>query len=256
MLRQTKDTMNFVLQARNAEIGRVKDFYFDDQSWAVRYLVADTGKWLPLKRVLISPFAVGVFNETEKNVAVNLTRDQIENSPSIEEDAPISRQYERAYYAHYGWPYYWEGPGLWGPSAFPAYRYYPGLATEEPRPAQPEAEGDPHLRSVKEVTGYHLQAVDGEIGHVEDFIIDDSDWVIQYLVVDTRNWWPGKKVLVPPFWATSIDWDRSRVHLDLDRATIQRAPEYDAGHPIGREYEARLFEYYRRQPYWERRIAA
>lgn len=255
MLRKTNDVLGFTLAARDGELGRVKDFYFDDESWTVRYLVADTGKWLALRRVLISPFAVRGFHETDKSVAVDLTKDQVKHSPSIEADAPVSRQYELSYYQYYGWPYYWEGPGLWGPSARPLYQFEPALGAE-PGPGTPVQRGDPHLRSTSEVAGYYLQAEDGDLGHVEDFVIDDGDWAIQYLVVDTRNWWPGKKVLVPPSWAAAVDWERSQVRVKLDRATIKNAPEYDTARPISREYEARLFDYYQRQPYWQRRMAA
>lgn len=256
MLRRTSDILNFTLGARDGEIGRVKDFYFDDQRWPVRYLVVDTGKWLEQREVLISPFAVRGFRETDKVVEVKLTREQIKGCPSIDTDAPVSRQYEREYYQYYGWPFYWEGPALWGPSAFPAYHYYPGLAAEGPRPLAPEQHSNPHLRSTSEVSGYHLEAPDGEIGHVEDFIFDDQDWVIQYLVVDTRNWWPGKKVLVSPAWATAVDWDRSRVQVSVAREAIRMAPEYNPTAPLSRDYEVRLFEHYHRHPYWERRMAA
>jgi len=256
MLRKAKDVMDFTLGAQDGEIGRVKDFYFDDEAWTVRYLVADTGKWLALKRVLISPFAVQGFRDRDKVVEINLTRDQVKGSPSIEENAPVSRQYELEYLQYYGWPFYWQGPGLWGPWTEPVYRDYPVPGPEAPAPAESEPQDDLHLRSTGEVTGYHLEARDGEIGHVADFIIDDADWAIQYLVIDTGHWWPGRKVLLSPVWSTSVDWDRSQVRVDLDRATIKLAPVYDPSIPITREYEARLFAYYSQPPYWERRLAA
>ena len=253
MLRKTKDDiLGFTLGAIDGEIGRAKDLYFDDQSWTVRYLVADTCKWLTLRQVLISPFAVQGFRDADKVVPLNLTRAQIKGSPSIDEDAPLSRQFELEYYGYYGWPLYWQGPGLWGPSALPV----PGLGTVTPAAERLEHHGDTHLRSVSEVKGYHFEALDGEIGHVEDFILDDQDWVIRYLVADTRNWWPGKKVLLPPAWATNVDWARSSVHVNLAREVIKGAPEYDPSVPISRGYEASLFDYYSRQPYWEHRLAA
>jgi hypothetical protein len=256
MLRKAKDVMDFTLGARDGEIGRVKDFYFDEKSWTVRYLVADTGKWLELRRVLISTFAIRGFRDGDHLVEVDLTKDQITNSPSIEEHAPVSRQYELEYYNYYGWPYYWRGPALWGASARPAYRYYPAPSPDASPLAMPEHSNDPNLRSTEEVMGYHIQAQDGEIGHVADFLIEDEDWVIRYLVVDTRNWWPGKHVLLPPAWATALDWDRSKVHVDLDRETIKGAPHYDLSHWMSREYETKLFDYYGRPPYWEQRLAA
>src|SRR5512133_2670330 len=255
MLRRANELMGFTLGAREGEIGRVKDFYFEDDSWTVRYLVVDTGKWLPLRSVLISPWAILGFNDREKVVEVSLTRDQVKACPSTEENAPVSRQYEREYYRYYGWPHYWQGPGLWGPSTEPVLPHHPGPELEETA-AQPEQQSDPHLRSVSEVTGYHLEAQDGASGHVEDCVIADGDWVIQYLVIDTRNWWPGKKVLLPPQWAVRVDWEQSRVQALLGRVAIKQAPEYDPSVPITREYEARLFGYYNQQPYWERRLAA
>ncbi len=261
MLRRANDIKGFTLGAIDGEIGRAKDFYFDDESWTVRYLVADTGKWLALRQVLISPFAVRGFRDHDNTIDVNLTKEQIERSPSIDQNLPVSRQFEVEYYRYYNWPFYWQGPALWGPPAEPADPGRAVLAPGQPgpeleRPAQPEFAGDPHLRSTGEVTGYYIQARDGDIGHVEDFLIDDEGWSIEYLMVSTSNWWPGRKVLIPPAWATSLDWDRSKVHMLLDRQTIKSAPEFDPSQPITREYETQLFAHYDQRPYWAHREAA
>ena len=119
MLQSIKQLYGKKLGASDGEIGHVKDFYFDDQNWAVRYVVADTGTWLPGRQVLISPHAFGSLHQAGKVLRVNLTRKQIEDSPSIESHKPVSRQYEEEYYRYYGWPYYWQGDGLWGMSSFP-----------------------------------------------------------------------------------------------------------------------------------------
>jgi hypothetical protein len=147
-------------------------------------------------------------------------------------------------YKHYNWEPYWIAtpPGV--------------LATAPPIPVEPEENGtaeedlDSHLRSVKEVKGYHIQALDGEIGHVEDFVTDDENWVLRYMVVDTKNWLPGKMVLVHPDWITKVSWEDSKVFVDLSRETIKDSPEFDPAAPVNRAYEERLYDYYGRPKYW------
>lgn len=254
MLRQVKDLINLRLGAQDGDIGRVKDLYFDDQNWAVRYLIADTGTWLPGRRVLISPVALG--EVVDNTVSVNLTRRQIEAAPSVDKDKPVSRQHETDYARYYGWPMYWYGPALWGPTPYPVYdRNVPPGTPADPM-LHREQTADPHLRSVGEVTGYHLQARDQEIGHVEDFLVDDSDWAIRYLVVDTRNWLPGKKVLLAPQWIGEVNWERTCVSTDLTADAIRNAPEYDSTAEISRRYEEQLYRHYRRDGYWVQRQEA
>ncbi len=260
MLRRIREMRGHRLGARDGDIGRVKDLYFDDQTWTVRYLVADTNVWLPGRKVLISPFAVrGVPDSPHGLITVDLTKEQIEKSPPIEEHLPVSRQYELKYYRHYRWPYYWQGPELWGPAAFPLLGYSgpPQVRLpEEPPETTTESQGDAHLRSTSEVTGYTLQARGEPLGHVEDFVFDDESWMVRYLVIDTRNWWPGKRVLVAPEWVTNVDWHRSSVQVDLARDIIRAAPEYNPTQLITREYESRLYAHYGHEPYWNRKLAA
>ena len=252
MLRKTRELKGARLAARGGEIGHVKDFYFDDQLWVVRYLVADTGNWLPHRKVLISPHAVTGFHTTPHHaIEVNLSRQQIEESPSIDQHLPVSRRMEARIYQHYGWPYYWPGPFAWGPLAFPAPDVADTMPVPAAEPPPPQPSEDSHLRSTSEVQGYSIQALDRDFGHVEDFILDDMDWGIRYLVADTRKWWPGKRVLLSPQWIASVSWPELSVYIDLDRDTVKRAPEYDPGTPITREYEQKLFDHYSRPPYWE-----
>jgi hypothetical protein len=251
MLRETKELKGSKLGARDGEIGRIKDFYFDDEAWTVRYLVADTGTWLPGRQVLISPHAVkSVTTQPHKVVEVDLTKQQIEEGPPIEMDKPVSRQYEIEYYQYFNWPTYWSGPWEWGPVAYPG-----SFETDTARPAPVqranERRGDPHLRSVSEVTHYTIQALNEQFGHVADLVLDDQTWTIRYLVADTRNWWPGKKVLLAPQWIAWMSWPEGRVYIDLDMETVKRGPAYDHSHPITREYETQLFSHYGREPYWE-----
>lgn len=194
---------------------------------------------------------------------MNLTRQQVKDSPDIATDQPVSRQQETEYLQHYGYPPYWEGPGLWGESMFPLYSGYAG-ATIPPSEMMPMAEpppthdalnqeqADPHLRSTHEVVDYHIQAQDGEIGHVTDFIVDDTTWSIRYMVVDTRNWWPGKKVLIAPQWIKSVQWAGEKVAVDLTRAAIKSAPEYDPAKLLNRSYETQLHQHYQRPVYWKK----
>ncbi len=248
MLRSTKKLTDYVLHATDGELGRCKDFLFDDGQWVVRYMVADTGKWIPGRAVLISPMALREPEWKERKLPVNLTRSQVEASPAVEENEPVSRQMEAAIHEHYGFPYYWGGAGLWGVLERPEL-LREHAPTEEEGPIHPE--GDPHLRSVHEVIGYSVEASDGDIGHVEDFILDDTTWSLRYMVVDTRNWLPGRRVLVAPKWVRDIDWPNAWAQVDLTRRQIKDAPPFRPGMVIDREYEARLYDYYGRPGYWE-----
>jgi uncharacterized protein YrrD len=245
MLSKAKTLKGYKLDSIDGEIGKVKEFYFDDQHWIIRYLVADTGNWLTGRQVLISPYAlVAVVNE-EQHIAVDLTKKQIEESPPLESDKPVSQQFEDAYYGFYGWPLYWAGPNIWG--AYPFIVRDPEKFKEY---TQGEKTWDPFLRSTRDVTGHHIQAADGEIGHVEDFIIDDETWAIRYLIIDTQNWWPGKKVLVAPKWIERVSWIESKVFVNLTREAIRLSPEYTGRSWLTRDYEAGLHRHYNREGYW------
>ena len=246
MLRKASTLNGYTLQSLDGEVGKVKEFYFDDQHWTIRYLVADTGNWLTGWQVLISPYALGAVMSDEQRVAINLTKGQIEDSPSLNSDKPVSRQFEEAYYGYYGWPTYWSGAYMWG-----AYPYIVrDFDKRREASVQPAKAWDPHLRSTHDVSGHHIQAADGEIGHVEDFIIDDETWAIRYLVIDTQNWWPGKKALVSPRWIERVSWNESKVFVNLTRETIKQSPEYTDETPLTRDYEAALHKHYSRQGYW------
>jgi hypothetical protein len=251
MLNKVKTLKGYKLDSLDGEIGRVKEFYFDDQHWAVRYLVADTGNWLPGRQVLISPYALGVVNPRTQSVSINLTNKQIEESPSLASDKPVSRQFEVGYYEYYGWPTYWSDRYMWG-----SYPYIVRNRDQWKEFNSGATAWDPHLRSTNAVSGYHIQAADGEIGHVDDFIVDDETWAIRYLAIDTRNWWPGKHILISPRWIESINWSESKVFVDLSRETIQHSPEYTEASLLTREYETGLHRHYNRQGYWvDERVA-
>ncbi len=241
MLNQVKILHGYKLHSLDGEIGKVQEFYFDDQYWTIRYLVADTGSWLTGRQVLISPYALIAVVKAAHHITLNLTTQQIESSPALSSDKPVSQQFEMDYYGYYGWPMYWSGPYMWGA--------YPNLAFDRAKWEEANSAAktwDPHLRSTHEVSGYHLQATDGEIGHIEDFIIDDETWTIRYLIVDTRNWLPGRKILISPQWIDRVSWSESKVFINLTRETIQQSPEYTAESLLTRDDEIRLHQHYSR----------
>jgi len=246
MLCKANTLKGYSLDSLEGDIGKVKEFYFDDRHWAIRYLVADTGNWLVGRQVLISPYALVDVNIEEHHIEINLSKKQIEDSPSLDNDKPVSRQFEESYYGHYGFPVYWDGLYMWGSS--------PNIVRDGEtwrEPTQGEKALDHHLRSTHEVTGYHIQAADGEIGHLDDFIIDDETWAIRYLIIDTRNWWPEKKVLVSPQWIERVSWTESKIFVNLPLKAIKQSPEYTAEFLLTREYEAILHKHYNRKGYWE-----
>lgn len=248
MLRSLNEIKGYTLQATDGDIGGIKDVFFDDQSWTLRYFVASTHRWLPGRKVLISPASVGEPDWTAQVLPVSLTKEQIKESPPLKTEEPLSRQHEENLSVHFGWPAYWGpiGGGALGQPFSPSVPPQPLEQTEDRPP-----EGDPHLRSVDEVDGYHIEGEDGEVGHVQDFIVNTEDWVLRYLVVDTRNWLPGRQVLISPQWAESIDWYGESVHVELTREAVRNSPEYNPDEPVSRDYEIRLYDYYGRPKYWE-----
>lgn len=248
MIRSLKDLTKHSFRAIDGDVGRVHDFYFDDQDWAVRYLVADTGRWLPGRKVLLAPESIERIDWRARIVHLDLTKEQIERSPSTANDEPVSRQKEVEMFEHYGWRPYWLAtpfPRDQGPGVVTAASELPrSNSTHEP------PEGDPHLRSVEEVIGYDATCTDDNAGVIDDIACDDEPWLIRYLVVDTHRWLPGRKMLVAPQWTTGIDWSANEVRIDLTRERLERSPEFDPHAPIQRRYEERLYDFYGRPRYW------
>lgn len=248
MLHSLKEIRDYVLQAEDGEIGRSKDFLFDDRFWAIRYMVADTGKWMVGRKVLVSPISLGEPDRASNLIQVRMTKKRIEEAPGLDEDAPVSRQHEKLWHQYYGWSGYWGGVNTWGAVAYA--RALDDKKIQENETTEVDS-GDDHLRSFNEVIGYHIQARDNEIGHVEDFVVEDETWTIRYMVVDTSNWLSGRKVLVTPTWIDSVDWAQSKVSVDLTREQVKNSPEYDPAAPVNRIYEARLYDFYGRPKYWD-----
>lgn len=247
-LRSLKTLNGAALNATDGLIGRVESVLFDDWGWTVRYLLVDTGNWLSGRLVLISPEAVDDVISDNGAIAVRLTRRQVEESPPVETDAPVSLQSLTATHDHYGWPAYWAGwPAFGMPLIAP-----PSAMTDTPgRDMDEREDADPHLHSAREVIGYRIHARDDEVGHVDDLIADVADWTIRYLIVDTRNWLPGRKVIVSPRWVNGFSYADQKAYVDLGRAEIEKSPEFDPAAPVNREYEERLFDYYGRPAYWD-----
>ena len=266
MLRNTKDLAHYVIDATDGTIGHVRDFYFDDDAWVVRYLVVETGLWLVGRKVLISPIAVHDPNWLERTLPVSMTRQQVKDSPNIDTDKPVSRQNEEQYSGYYTYPYYWAGAGLWGDGLYP-YAMFPGYvglgdsgANREERErddvARLHAErirhrnDDPHLRSCHAVTGYKIRATDGELGTVAGCLVDDETWAIGYLIVQTGHWWADHQVLIAPQWISGLEWSDKSVSVDMTLAQVRQAPAFDPDVAWSRELDSGLHQHYGRTGPW------
>jgi uncharacterized protein YrrD len=242
MLRSIEYIYGYAVKATDGEIGDVYDFFFDDEQWKVQYLICDTGNWLSGRKVIISPAAF--YNKPDwetKTFPVIFTKKMVKESPEIDTAKPVSRKRELDMIKYYNWPVYWHPHPV-----TPLDLSKDNIKFSESE----EDEEKSYLRSTREVTGYHIQATDDEIGHVDDFIVNDENWVIQYIVVDTRNWLPGRKVLIATTWIDKVSWNELKVYVGLKRELIKTSPEYDPSKPVNREYEEVLYDYYGRPKYW------
>lgn len=248
MFRSIQETVGYALHAVDGELGRVDDFLFDDRDWVVRYGVVDTRGWLPGRRVLISPESFDEPDWAKGRVPVRLTKQQIRSSPGVASPYPIARQIERELAEYYGWPHYWaQRPPLGvGP---PVTESFSADATDD---ATMVAVPEPHLLSVQEIVGYHLEAVDGPAGCLDDFIVDTTTWAIWYLVVNTGHVLLEKPVLVPTGWLDRINVPGGAVNLHLTRDAIRAQPAFDSCEPVNRDDEHQLVDYYGRPTCWGR----
>lgn len=241
MKRSVKSLIGYAIGATDGELGKVKEFYFDDKTWTARYLIVETGNWLSGRKVLISPEALLTPDWENEVFPVNLTKEQIKNSPDIDTEKPVSRQQEIKLYGHYPWTNYWgeESYGVGMPVSM-----FQVLQSDQDNPDDKESDDNPHLRSTKKVTGYRIMATDGEIGNVEDFIIEVSNWKLDFMIVDTGHWFPGKKVLISPKWIKELKWDTSTVIVNTSVEHVKNSPEYDPKQTISEVYEAKLYNHY------------
>ena len=178
----------------------------------------------------------------------------MENSPDIDTHRPVSRQHEADYHGYYGYPYYWGGPYLWGTGFYPEELASSPASVRESLDKIRTELGDAHLRTTEALTGCHVEASDGEAGHVDGFIVDSKAWAIRYIEVATRDWWPGKKILLSPAWIERVTPEDSKLYVSFSRETIKNSPEYMESLPISRQYENELHLHYDRPPYWRHEV--
>ncbi len=271
MLRSVADLKHYTLEAQDGDIGHVVDLLFNDHDWVVRHLVTSTARWLPGRKVLLPSRLLAQPDWRRQTVPVDLTRWQVEESPPLEEDAPVSLQHVNEIEQHFHLPTSWTGGGtplaegpqphqvdtaleqlerkesevqqLRGETAAPAER---GAAGE----AEQRLPGNPHLRSAREVIGYHLEGKDGRVGRIEDLLVEDEKWVLRYAVVDTRVLLPGGRVLLPLPWLQSIRYQDEAASVDLSREAVRESPDYNPNEPVNRRTEEVLYDYYGRPHYW------
>ncbi len=247
MLRAINDLKKYSILATDGPIGRVVDVLVDDRRWVIRYLVVDTGTWLSGRQVLISPFSIGQPDWAAQQLPVSLTKQRVQDSPSVDTHAAVTRQHELEHAGYYGHPLYWEGTGLWGMQADPALM---PPAVERVYDQVDVSPADAHLRSASVLEGHQILATDGDLGHVDDLLVEDQTWAVRYFVVSTSNWWGGHKVLISPRWVSEVHWPESTVALDLSRDQIKGAPPYDAEALFERQQEQAMHEHYGRPTYW------
>jgi uncharacterized protein YrrD len=254
MLISAKELQGYTIHARDGDLGTVRTFYFDDEEWCIHSMVVDTGSWFSGRHVLLQADVLSQPDRQGQRLSVTLTQEEVRNSPEVPKHTAPSGYDATAMQTYGGSNVYWSTDPfvLHSVAARPASMPIPSappVADTHPRPVDMQGRGS-LLRSTREVIGYYIQATDGQIGHVEDFVIDTTAWHLRYMVVDTRNWWPGKKVLVSPRWIDQVQWDTQQVTVGLSRDHIKNSPEFDPSVPLDREYEARLFDHYGRPTYW------
>jgi hypothetical protein len=250
MLWDASALKGYAIEASDGRLGTVSDLLFEDAGWAIRWLVVDTGHWLPGRKVLLPLSVLGQPDRVLHHFPVKLTMQQVKDSPDVDTDRPVSRQIEAQVHDYYGWDPYWSGsfPEMSNAIATPFVGLlYEPQARQHHHLADTNGhtnEGDPHLRSIAAITGCRIHASDGEIGHVEDFLVDDAGWNIRYIKADTRNWWPGEKVLISSYSVREIDWLGRLVWVNVSRQKIKNAPPYNSSIDVDKAYEEKLLAHY------------
>ncbi len=264
MLHKLNDLDGFHIHATDGFIGSVRDFYFDDKQWVIRYFIAQAGIWLENRKVLLTPISIKYLNLEEKIVNLSITMNQVKNSPLIDIKLPVSREYEVDYLSYYGYPFYWGNTGLWGAFASPGMISSATAEASEPREDDPQIaetfaaidkvrrkNGDRHLRSCKEIQGYHIQGVDAQIGNLQGMLVDEDTWAVRYLIVNTSSWWPGHQVLLSPSWIRDINWGDAKISVEMTQQEVKDAPLFDPDVPFSHQNELGLHDHYGRAGYWE-----
>lgn len=256
MLRKANNLIGYRLDAKDDNLGEVDDFYFSTEDWTIRYMIVDIGSWFTGRRVLIAQSEIGTPNWKQRTIPVDLTKEQVKDSPDIDLTRPIGREQEASLYSYYGWPTYWGAPATLGMGMGAVGA---GVAMGTPMPpatgprisdipdkvAAAYPKGERHLQSIGEVTGFNIEGADGSIGIVEDFLVDDHSWIIRYLEIDTSKWLPGRQVLVSPEWVDGVDWNNSKVYTQMTKDQVKNSPEYNRDAVIDQDYESSLHKHYR-----------
>jgi hypothetical protein len=213
-------------------LGKVMDAYFDDHVWAVRDLVV-AGSGRHARLWWLSPHSILRIDQRRRTIETTITAAQWRTTAPDEPDTAIPRATWTGLLKYYGFPYSWRGLDR-------------AVAPRVPSSSGPEL----HLRSERRFRHYLVHALDGELGHVEDLLVDEHSWAVRYLVVDTRRWRPGGRVLLAPEWVLYVSWLEQSVHTSLEQKTVRTAPPYDRRTRIDRAYEARLRQHYGRPAAW------
>jgi hypothetical protein len=234
----------YAIEASDGELGTVSGLLLEDVGWAIRWLVVDTGNWLPGRKVILPLSALGKPDQTARHFPVKLTMRQVKNSPDVDVALPVSRRVETDLYDYYGWDPYWRDTSL--PTSATPFVVRPRLsdsvaaASAEALPAPV----DLPLRSVATLTGAAIRATDDAIGHVEDFLVEAAGWRVRYITVDTENWWPGEKVLISPRSVREVDWENRLIHLNVDRQKVKDSPPYNPAVTVDGAYDETFLTYY------------
>jgi hypothetical protein len=243
MRRSINSLIGYTMQATDGEIGEVREFYFDDQSWTVRYLIVKTGFWLFGRKVLISPQALQPTDWDNREFPVNLSKEQIRHSPDIDTDEPVSRQQEELLHAYYPWQGYWVG-GLYGVGAWGIMSTAPVRNETQDWRTEHRPGGDTHLRSTERVTGYRILANDGEFGKVINYIVDDTSWEILFLVIKLGTMTNPKRVIISTKWIKEVRWSDSSILVDVSIDKVNASPVYDETTYVDSPYEQLIFDHF------------
>ena len=270
MLRSAKEMEGYAVGATDGDIGHVKDFYFDDKAWVIRYLVVETGGWLSSRKVLVSPIAIGTPDWQQRHLPASISQEQIRKSPDIDTDQPVSRQHEIRVSGYYDYLPYWGGAGLWGGGMYPGFdaagpcgtRQFPGGGAFQPGAARkfaPRIGAAPARRPARRPRTFAVATPSGAITFTPataTSVISRTCWstrrpgAVRYLVIDTSNWWLGHQVLIAPPWIEAVNWADESVSVSMTRQAIKDAPVYDPEASIDRQAEEQLYQHYGHVGYW------
>jgi len=244
MFRTIRNLLGSPIEAEDGLCGKCSDFLFDDREYAIRYIVVDTGGILQRNQVVLSPLLfrdpdLGAYSKT---MPVNVSKERIDKAPPLDEAAPVSREYEEALARYYNHDAYWVGSDVWGFGPHPVP--VPNPSTTEELAEDLQTIRDHHLRSANELLRYQIRGSDGEIGSVQDFVVETKLWQIRFYVVDTGGWLPGRKVLLSPLWEDEIRWEDKSISFELTREQIENSPEFDPRRPVNQDYEGAVYDYY------------